>query len=124
MNRYANPSTEATPAYVLKPPLLNVVLFSEGQRIMAQCIELDLITEMDSAEAALKAIVEMIREYAEDYREREELFAHSPNRAHHKPYLDELLRCNTEQELLERLVIRYGSIQLPSISPGAAQTGV
>ena len=106
MNRHLAPSTEAPPTYVLKPPLLNVVLFSEDRRILAQCIELDLITEMDSAEAALKAIVEMIREYAEDYREREELFAHSPNRAHHKPYVDELLRCNTEQELLERLVVR------------------
>ncbi|HED04085.1 MAG TPA: hypothetical protein ENI60_04890 [Candidatus Fraserbacteria bacterium] len=106
------------------PPWLPWREISEDQRILAQCIELDLITEMDSAKATLKAIVEMIREYAEDYREREELFAHSPNRAHHKPYVDEVLRCNTEQELLERLVVRYGSIPLQSISPGAARTGV
>ncbi len=54
---------------------------------MAKCPELDLVTEMDTPAEALQAMVEMIREYAEDYRAREELFAASPNRAHHKPYV-------------------------------------
>jgi len=124
MNRDAVRGVTLSTAYVLKPPLLNVVLFGKDKRTLAQCIELDLIAEMDTTEAALKALVEMIGEYAEDYKAREQLFAHSPNRAHHKPYVDEVLRCNTEQGLLERLVIRYGSIQLRSISQGAEKVGV
>jgi len=124
MNRHTTRGVAPSSTYVLKPPLLNVVLFGEEQQTLAQCAELDLITEMDTAEAALKAIVEMIAEYAEDYKAREQLFSRSPNRAHHKPYVDEILRCDTDQALLERLVIRYGSIQLQPIPPSAEKAGV
>jgi len=124
MNRHTTRGVATSTPYVLKPPLLNIVLFGEDQRTLARCIELDLITEMDTAEAALKAIVEMIAEYAEDYKAREQLFSRSPNRAHHKPYVDEILRCGTDQALLERLVIRYGSVQLQPIPQGAEKVGV
>jgi methyl coenzyme M reductase gamma subunit len=76
--------------------------------------ELDLVTEMDTPAAALHAMVEMIREYAEDYRAREELFAASPNRAHHKPYIERILACRDEWELWELLEVRHGRLHLSS----------
>ncbi len=51
-------------------------------------------------------MVEMIREYAEDYRARESLFLASPNRAHHKPYVDRILACRDEWELWELSEVR------------------
>lgn len=58
--------------------LFNVVCFREAQRTLAQWIKLELITEMDTAKAALKMIVHVICEYAESYKEREEFFACMP----------------------------------------------
>ena len=51
----------------LLPPILTVVVFPDAGRYIAKCIELDLITEMDTKEEALHAIVEMMKEYADDY---------------------------------------------------------
>jgi len=63
---------------------------------MAKCSELDLVTEMDSKEEALEAMVESIRGYAEDYKAREDVYLRSPNRAHHKPYIDSIIACGDE----------------------------
>lgn len=124
MTQAMTSDSRTAPLYLLKPPLLTIVLFREDDRHLAQCIELDLITDMDNAESALKAIVEMIQEYAQDYREREGSFARSPNRAHHKPYVTEVLHCQKEQELLERLVIRYGSLHVQPISQSVAKVRI
>lgn len=103
----------------VKPPLLTVVIFPDSGKYVAKCIELDLITEMDTSEEAIRAMVEMIREYAEDYRAREEVFARSPNRAHHKPYVDILLECKTDWEVQELLEIRYGHLHIQPVSKSA-----
>ncbi len=73
--------------------LLTVFIIKDDERYMAKCPELDLVTEMDDREDALMAIVEMIKEYAEDYKEREDIYLRSPNRAHHKPYVDRVMAC-------------------------------
>ena len=73
--------------------LLTVFIIKDDERYMAKCPELDLVTEMDDREHALKAIVEMIKEYAEDYKEREDIYLRSPNRAHRKPYVDRVMAC-------------------------------
>jgi hypothetical protein len=93
-------------------PILTVFIFKDDERYMAKCIELDLITEMDNPEEALKAIVEMIKEYAEDYKKREELFIKSPNRAHHKPYIDEILKCKNLWEIYQLIKVQYGYVYL------------
>ncbi len=95
-------------------PILTVLLVRDGERFMAKCVELDLVTEMDTPQEALQAMVEMIREYAEDYRARESLFLASPNRAHHKPYVDRILACQDEWELWELLEVRHGRLHLPA----------
>lgn len=87
----------------LTPSLLTIVVFPDSGRYVAKCIELDLTTEMDTPEEVVRAMVEMLREYAEDYHAREEMFVRSPNRSHHKPYVDVLLKCKTDWDIREWL---------------------
>jgi predicted RNase H-like HicB family nuclease len=105
--RLRNTSKQAQ--IVCPAPILTVLLIRDDQRFMAKCPQLDLVTEMDTPAAALHAMVEMIREYAEDYRAREELLAASPNRAHHKPYIERILACRDEWELWELLEVLPGT---------------
>jgi hypothetical protein len=104
----------------LRPSLLTVVVFPDSGRYVAKCIELDLITEMDTPEEAAEAVVEMLKEYAEDYHSREEMFVRSPNRSHHKPYVDALLRCKTDWDIQELLEIRYGRLHIRPVSASIA----
>jgi predicted RNase H-like HicB family nuclease len=92
--------------------LLTIFIAKDDESYMAKCPELDLITEMNTKEEALKAIVEMIVEYAEDYKSNEYMYVRSPNRAHHKPYIDAILACNDEWELMELLEVRYAHLHL------------
>ena len=89
---------------------LTVFIIKDNNKYMAKCPELDLVTEMDSTEEALKAIVEMIREYAEDYRAREDVYLRSSNRADHKPYIDMIMDCRDEWEIMELIKVRYGHL--------------
>ncbi|MFQ6092069.1 MAG: hypothetical protein ACE5OR_05210 [bacterium] len=66
----------------------------------------------DTPDRALRSIVEMIREYAEDYNRRFELFSESPNRAHHRPYVQRILKCKSNWEVLEVSEVKYGNLQL------------
>jgi len=90
--------------------LLTVFIIKDDERYMAKCPELDMVTEMDDREDALKAIVEMIKEYAEDYKEREDIYLRSPNRAHHKPYVDRVMACQDEWEIMELIEVHYGRL--------------
>ena len=90
--------------------LLTVFIIKDDERYMAKCPELDLVTEMDDREDALMAIVEMIKEYAEDYKEREDIYLRSPNRAHHKPYVDRVMACQDEWEIMELIEVHYGRL--------------
>jgi predicted RNase H-like HicB family nuclease len=92
--------------------LLTVFIAKDDESYMAKCPELDLVTEMNTKEDALKAMVEMIMEYAEDYRSDEDIYLNSPNRAHHKPYVDAISACNDEWEVMELLEVRYAHLYL------------
>ncbi|MEW6095803.1 MAG: hypothetical protein AB1567_04660 [bacterium] len=96
--------------YHLQPSLLNVFIFKDGDRFCAKCIELDLITEMDTSQGALQAIVEMIKEYTQDYMARIDIFSKSPNRYHHLPYIERIAKCKDEWEILEQIEVKYGHI--------------
>lgn len=114
-------SLKAQPAHIVcSAPLLTVLLVKDEERFMAKCLELDVVTEMDTPQEALQAILEMIREYAADYHAREQLFIASPNRAHHKPYVDRILACQDEWELWELIEIRHGRLHLSAGAKGAA----
>jgi predicted RNase H-like HicB family nuclease len=92
--------------------LLTVFIIRDDGRYMAKCPELDLVTEMDSSEEALKAMVEMIKEYAEDYKTREDVYLRSSNRAHHKPYVERVVACQDDWAIMEFIEVRYGHIHV------------
>lgn len=98
--------------YQLEIPLLSVCIFKDDNRFCAKCLELDLVTEMDNPNDALKAMVEMIKEYAQDYELRKDLFVKSPNRYHHLPYIERINNCKGDWDLLEQIEVRYGHIYL------------
>ncbi|GMT50383.1 MAG: hypothetical protein IEMM0008_1922 [bacterium] len=98
--------------YVLKTPILDVYLMKDDGRVMAECPQLDLVTEMATKEEALNDLMEMIREYVDEYISRRELFEKSPNRSHHKVYIDILKDCQAEWEYLEWIHIYYGHVSL------------
>ena len=100
------------PDTVTSASLLTVLLVIDDGGCMARCPELDLVTEMDTKEEALKAMVELIREYADDYKAGEDTYLSSPNRAHHKPYIDRIAACRDEWEVLELIGIRYGHLHV------------
>ena len=108
----AETSEKSWPNAITTASLLTVLIVKDNGRYMAKCPELDLVTEMDTKEEALKAIVELIREYAQDYKTREEIYLKSPNRAHHKPYVDKIIACQDEWELIELIEVRYGHLYL------------
>ena len=96
----------------ITPSLLTIIIFPDDSRFGAKCLELDLIAEDDTPEKVLQSLVEIVREYVEDYQERWGLFSQSPNRAHHQPYVERLLKCKSDWEILEISDIKYGSLQL------------
>ncbi|HIE28423.1 TPA: hypothetical protein EYP66_14180 [Candidatus Poribacteria bacterium] len=79
----------AKPTILSPPKLLTILVLKDGDKFSAKCIELDLITEMDNPQAALTDLLEIIKEYAQDYYARLSLFSESPNRAHHRPYIEQ-----------------------------------
>jgi predicted RNase H-like HicB family nuclease len=95
-----------------KPTFLSIYILKDEDRFMAKCVELDLITEMDTKEEAFESMIEMIKEYAEDYQKRIHIFEKSPNRFHHKPYIDMVSKCKDDWELFELIEVKYGHLQL------------
>jgi hypothetical protein len=86
--------------------LLTVYVVKGGKRFMAKRVELDLVTEMDTPEAALTAIRVMIEAYAEDDGAHWNRNLNSPNRAHHKPYVERILSGRDPWELMELIEVR------------------
>ncbi len=103
---------EKEPQIVQGMPLLTIYIIKDEERYMAKCPELDIVTEMDTSEQALDSIIEMISEYSEDYKDREEIFTKSPNRFHHKPYVDKVIECKNKWELYELITVKYGHVYL------------
>lgn len=89
---------------------LTVIIARDEEEYCAYCPELDLVTELDSPEAALADIKESIRDYAEQYLSEIELYKQSPNRSHHLPYIHAIAACKTDWDLNLLLEVRYGAI--------------
>ena len=100
------------PKIQIKVPVLEILILKDEDRYTAHCPKLDLATEMDSPALALDAILEMIKEYAQDYMKRLNVFRHSPNRSHHYPYIFMITQCKSDWELKELIEVRYGGIYL------------
>jgi hypothetical protein len=83
---------------VVAEPLLTVLLAKDHDLYCAKCPELDLVTELPTADAALEDLIEAIQD--------------SPNRAHHLPYIEAIAACKSDWELRTLIEIKHGLVHV------------
>ena len=91
---------------------LKIILAQDKEGYCAFCPELDLVTEMASSEEALEDIIEAMKDYSEEYLADLELYTHSPNRAHHLPYIRAIASCKNDWEIKMLLEVQYGLVHV------------
>ena len=74
------------------PTNLTVIIEPGEHKFVAVCPEIDLATQGDTPEEAFEDLIDMVIEYAEEYKAEYDLYSKSPNRAGHWPYLNEVLK--------------------------------
>lgn len=84
---------------VAKKLTLELEYDPETHQYVAACPELDLAAAGDREEEAVEDLVEAIKEYAEDYLERLDLFAGSPNRGAHLPLILSIASCASKADI-------------------------
>jgi predicted RNase H-like HicB family nuclease len=72
-----------SPKILIPEPRLTVLLAKDDGSYCAKCPELDLVTQLPTAEAALTDLIDAMRDYATEYLQDRKLYSASPNRAHH-----------------------------------------
>ena len=100
------------PTLVTRGPLISLILAKDGNKVCAYCPELDIVTEMPSETEALADFIAALREYANEYDKNLSLYRRSPNRGHHYPYVQAILKTKDDWQLRKLLNIRYGDIHL------------
>ncbi len=100
------------PKIMVAEPLLTVLLAKDNGHSCAKCPELDLVTELPTAAAALEDLIEAIRSYAKEYLQDRDRYAASPNRAHHLPYIETIAACKTDWELRTLMEIKHGLVHV------------
>lgn len=92
MNTKVRRHRRKEPKIVVAEPLLTILLGKDNGLYCAKCPELDLVTELPSADAALEDLIEAIQDYAKEYIQEGDRYAASPNRAHHLPYIEAIAK--------------------------------
>lgn len=119
--RHAKPSQQVgkrrgraagAPRIVVAEPRLTVLLGKDNSSFCAKCPELDLVTQLPSADEALADLLEAMRDYAAEYLRDRDLYARSPNRAHHLPYVEAIAACKTDWDLRSLIEIQHGFVLL------------
>jgi hypothetical protein len=100
------------PHIVVAESRLTVLLAKDNGSYCAKCPELDLVTQLPTAEEALGDLLEAIRDYATEYLRALKQYAASPNRAHHLPYVEAIAACKTEWALRALIEIKHGFVHL------------
>ncbi|MDI6791696.1 MAG: hypothetical protein QME81_02345 [bacterium] len=85
---------------IYKIPNNELAYDPETHQYVAACPELDLAVAGDREEEAVEDLVEAIKEYAQDYLERLDLFAGNPNRGAHLPLILLIASCVGTHPLL------------------------
>lgn len=93
-------------------PLLTVLLAKDNGHYCAKCPELDFVTELLTADAALEDRIETIGDYAKEYLRERDQYSTSPNRAHHLPYIEAITSCKTDWELRTLIEIKHGLVHV------------
>ena len=98
------------PKIVVAEPRLTVLLAKDNGSYCAKCPELDLVTQLPTAEEALADLIEAMRDYSIEYIRDRKLYAASPNRAHHLPYVEAIAACKTDWDIRALIEIRHGFV--------------
>jgi hypothetical protein len=100
------------PKIVVTEPRLTVLLAKDEGAYCAKCPELDLVTQLPTVDAAFADMLEAMRDYADEFLRERRLYAASPNRAHHGPYVEAIAACKTDWDLRALIEIRHGFVHV------------
>lgn len=87
--------------YAFKPE----VLPEEDGSITVSLNEVDIAVNAQTLDEALNELVKELKIYAEDYRNKLQLFLHAPNRRGHFPYILRVWLCDSDQQIKSFLVL-------------------
>ena len=93
-------------------PRLTILLAKDNGFYCAKCPDLDLVTELQTSDAAIEDLIEAIRDYAKEYLRARDRYTTSPNRAHHLPYIETIAACRTDWELRTLIEIKHGLVHV------------
>ncbi|MGH7208667.1 MAG: hypothetical protein ACREIL_04705 [Nitrospiraceae bacterium] len=91
---------------------LTILLAKDNGSYCAKCPELDLVTQLPTADEALEDLIEAIRDYSKEYLRDRKLYSTSPNRAHHLPYIEAIAACKTDWDLRTLIEIKHGFVHV------------
>ncbi len=91
---------------------LTILLAKDNGSYCAKCPELDLVTQLPTAEEALEDLIEAIKDYSKEYLRDRKLCAASPNRSHHLPYIEAIAACKTDWDLRTLIEIKHGFVHV------------
>lgn len=100
------------PKIVVTEHSLTILLAKDNGSYCAKCPELDLVTQLPTADKALEDLIEAIRDYAKEYLRDRKLYTSSPNRAHHLPYIEAVAACKTDWDLRTLIEIKHGFVHV------------
>ena len=112
---------EPAPVIHLVEEKLTVLVAPDDDQYTAYCPDLDLAVAADSPEGALDDLLQVMQDYAKDHLDELARFSHSPNRAHHLPYVKAISRSRSAGELRQLVAVRYGTVELSVVPVRSAQ---
>lgn len=92
---------------ILDSHRFNVVVTTSPDGAVASLEALELWGSGETPEAAISDLASDLRQYAEDYYERIQLFLNSPNRRHHFPWVLRVLLCEQPDEVARLLEVSH-----------------
>jgi predicted RNase H-like HicB family nuclease len=99
------PKFQPSQPLVKKKLTLELEYDPETHQYVAACPELDLATAGDREDEAVEDLVESMEEYVQDYLERLDLFASSPNRGAHLPLILSIASCASKADIRGLLAV-------------------
>lgn len=79
------------------------ILVEDDNTVTLTINELDIYANANTKEEAINELVIDLKQYAQDYIQRSQLFLHSPNRRQHFPYVLRIILCDTDDEIRDLL---------------------
>lgn len=85
--------------YTIKPEILH----EDDGSVTLALDQLEMYANGKTIEEATKELVEDLKNYAQDYINRSQLFLNAPNRRSHFPYVLRILLCENDKEIRDLL---------------------